>query len=295
MKACIILNPASGADDENGGKALPYDPRVEVRRLKKPGDLEATVKAALDDGCDPIIAAGGDGTICGVAGCLVDTDRRLGLLPFGTFNYFARSLGVPEKTDEAMAVALDGEDCKLTVGEINGRLFLNNASLGAYAAILEVREGVYRRWGRSRIAAYWSVILAMISVYRPLTMKITVDGMEQHVRAPMAFVSVSPYQLEEMGLDGVDAIRSGKLALFIPRETLRLKLLWRAIRIFFRGARRGEDYTLITGREIVIETRRSDRLVARDGERERMAGPYVFRIREDALTVKVPRSEADAA
>lgn len=289
-KACIIYNPSSGVN-EAGRMADPgrKDPRVEVRQLAKPRDLLAVTKQAISDGCNPIIAAGGDGTICGVAEQLVDTDRTLGILPAGTFNYFARSLGLPEEPEAALEVALDGADRSLTVGEINGRIFLNNASLGAYAAILQVREGVYSRWGRSRLAAYWSVILAMVSVYRPLAMKVTIDGEERILRAPMAFVSVSPYQIEEMGLDGADAVRAGKMALYIPRDTKRLRLLWRAIRIFFRGARRHQDYLLLTGEEIVIETRRNKRLVARDGERDKMPGPYRFRVRKDALTVKVPK------
>jgi diacylglycerol kinase family enzyme len=289
-KACIILNPSSGSDDTGIDDVPSGDARFVVRQLRKPGELDAVVRQALKDGHDPIIAAGGDGTVCGVASLLVDTDRRLGVLPFGTFNYFARRLGIPEDPGEALSVALDGRDRPLTVGEVNGLSFLNNASLGAYAAILQVREGVYSRWGRSRLAAYWSVILAMVSVYRPLTMKVTVDGEVHRLRAPMAFVSISPYQLDEMGLEGGEAIEDGKLALFIPHDTARLRLLWRAMRVFFRGARRHQDYLLLTGEEIVIETRQGKRLVARDGERERMAGPYRFRIRKDALRVRVPNN-----
>lgn len=296
QKACIILNPGSGAKNGAGEHAsILKDPRVEVLRFGEGLDLPTLVQQAIEKGCDPIIAAGGDGTISGVAGEVAGSGRRLGILPFGTFNYLARSLGIPDEPDEALSVALESTEQTLTIGRVNDRIFLNNASIGAYAAILEVREDVYKRWGRSRLAAYWSVILAMISVYRPLSMKITVDGAEHTLRAPMAFVSVSEYQLDELGLDGVEAVREGKLALFIPRDTSRLKLLWRAIRIFFRGARRHQDYLLLTGEDILIETRRDKRLVARDGERERMSGPYRFQICRDALTVKVPGTAREAA
>ena len=50
----------------------------------------------------------------------------------------------------------------VNVGEVNGRIFLNNASLGTYAGILETRERVYSRWGRSQFAAYWSVLLTLL-------------------------------------------------------------------------------------------------------------------------------------
>jgi diacylglycerol kinase family enzyme len=295
-KACIILNPASGQrGDRRDETPLRREKRVEIRELSEPGDLQSMVEKAISDGCDPIIAAGGDGTISGIAGVLAGTGRRLGILPFGTFNYFARRLGIPDDPGDALRCALDGAETPLTIGVVNDRVFLNNASLGAYALILQVREGVYSRWGRSRLAAYWSVILAMISVYRPMNMTVTVDGQVQQLRAPMAFVSVSPFQLEEMGLDGAEAVRAGKLALLVPRDTARLKLLWRALRVFFRGARRHEDYLLLTGEEIVIETPGATRLVARDGEREKVSGPYRFRIRKDALSVKVPESRVAVA
>lgn len=291
---CVILNPASGkkhqAADGPADSRLASNPRIALRQLAKPTDLADTVSQAIADGFTTIVAAGGDGTIGGVASALMGTGVKLGILPRGTFNFLARSLAIPDDSDAALAVALDGADKPLTVGEVNGKLFLNNASLGAYAAVLDVREGVYRRWGRSRLAAYWSVILAMLTVYRPLRMKITVDGTLHDIRTPMAFIAISAYQLEQYDFDGIDAVRDGKLAIIVAPQSGRLVLLWRAFKILIGGVRRGQDYVLYTGEEITVETQRSNRLVARDGERERMAGPYRFRAIKDALVVKVPRA-----
>lgn len=297
--ACVIVNPASGK-----GKAR-AQPRLDPDRLAQRGvtpielksgkDIPAAVKRALEAGHDPIIAAGGDGTICGVAEALAGQGRRLALMPLGTFNYFARSLDIPGEEAAALEVALEGAEQPLSVGEVNGRVFLNNASIGAYAAVLEVRENVYRDWGRSRLAAYWSVIKAMAVLYRSLKMKITVDGEVHHIRSPVAFVAIRAYQLREFELAGAEAVEQGEMALLVARSSGRLGLLWRAIRIFFKGARLNEDYVLYTGKEIDIETSRSNRLVARDGERERMKGPYHFRLRPEALTVKVPPAGERAA
>jgi len=293
---CVIFNPSSGKKKNDARRPellrlIEDDPRVALCQLDRPQDLEREVKRASAEGFSTVIAAGGDGTISGVAGALVGNGARLGIVPMGTFNFLARSLDIPEGPAEAMAVALDGADAPLDVGEVNGRIFLNNASLGAYAAVLDVREGVYKRWGRSRIAAYWSVVLAMLTLYRPLSMRITIDGTEVMVKSPMAFIASSAYQLEQYDFEGTDAIRDGKLALFVAPDTGRLALLWKAVKILFGGVRRGADYRLFTGREIVIETRRARSLVARDGERERMAGPYRFRLLRDAVTVKVPHGQ----
>ena len=77
---------------------------------------------------------GGDGTVAAVASRLVDTDRRLGILPLGTLNYVARGLGIPTEIPDAIRVLLEGREGRVDVGDVNGRVFLNNASLGAYAA-----------------------------------------------------------------------------------------------------------------------------------------------------------------
>lgn len=292
------MNPKSGAGSERGEDHLTAHALrargLDVVELHSPADLSRAVAEAIDKGCDPIIAAGGDGTVCGVTEAIIGKGPRLGIIPMGTFNYFARALGIPEDPGAALEVALSGEDAPLSVGEINGRTFLNNASLGAYTAVLQVREETYKSWGRSRLAAYWSVIAAMATLYRSLKMKITVDGEVHHVRSPVAFVAIRAYQLAEFDLEGVDDIEDGKMALLIARDTGRLMLLWRAIRIFYRGARRGRDYILFSGSEIDIECR-SDRLVARDGERERMPGPYRFRLLHNAVTVRVSPSRALAA
>ena len=291
QKPCVILNPKSGHGSEGDrlSQTLEILDRrgVEVFQLNAPGELTGTVEKAVEQGYEPIIAAGGDGTICGVADALCGKGVRMGVLPHGTFNYFARSFNIPEDIEEALDVALHGKDAPLSVGDINGKTFLNNASIGAYAAVLAVREDIYKQWGRSRLAAYWSVLVAMATLYRSLKMKITVDGEVHNLRSPVAFAAIRAYQLDEFDLDGISAVKDGKMAMLVARDSGRMKLLWHAIRIFFRGARRGEDYILLTGREIDIETN-ATRRVARDGERENMKGPFKFRMHNDAITIRVP-------
>lgn len=295
--ALVIFNSASGKkgqspESKRASELFKENPRLELRVPDRPSAVTSEVGKAVEDGFSTIVAAGGDGTIGAVVSALISTEAKLGIVPMGTFNFFARRLGIPEDPAEAIAVVLDGADAPLSVGEVNGHVFLNNASLGAYAAVLDVREGVYRRWGRSRLAAYWSVIVAMLTIYRPLSMKIMVDGQVHQVRSPMAFVASSAYQLEQYEFDGVDAVRDGKLALLLAPNSGRLLLLWRAVKILFGGVRRGTDYQLLVGEDIRIETGRTHALVARDGEKQTMEGPYHFYIRRNALTVKVPRNTA---
>lgn len=291
--ACVIFNPRSGSREKQGAwnAALEGRDDIEVWRISSPDELEATVERALKAGFDPIIAAGGDGTISAIAGQLAGAEVALGVVPMGTFNYFARSLGLPDDPAAALEVALGGAERRISVGEVNGRVFLNNASLGAYAAILQVREGIYERWGRSRFAAYWSVIVAMSTIYRRLRMRITVDGETHVLRSPMVFVSMSGYQLQEFDLDGIDEVEKGRLVAFVAHDAGRIGLFWRALKVFFRGARQKVDYRMFCGEEIFIETARDVRTVAHDGEKERMRGPFRLRVLKDALRVRVPEGE----
>ncbi|SHE88229.1 Diacylglycerol kinase family enzyme [Loktanella atrilutea] len=291
---CVLFNPSSGKKkDDPVAEALlermRNDNRIDLRMIDNPAHLDMMVSQAVDDGFSIVVAAGGDGTIAGVTSGLLDSDVVLGVLPMGTFNFVARGLGIPEDPDAALDVLFDGTPAPLTLGDVNGKIFLNNASLGAYATVLDVREGVYKRWGRSRIAAYWSVIKAMLTLYRNLTMTITVDGKTQTVRAPMAFIASSAYQLEQYEFEGADDVRNGKLALILAPHSNRLQLLWKSVKILFGGIHRGDDYILHAGEEITIDTKRGRTLIARDGENERMSGPYRFHVRRDAIRVMVPK------
>lgn len=290
---CILLNPGSGKKKRavlaSIDAAMDRHPgRFELRVLKKGQDIAAAAQAAVDDGFPVLAAAGGDGTIAAVAGVVHGAGRTLGLLPSGTFNFFARGLDVPEETDAALDLLARGPTRAMPVAEVNGKLFLNNASLGLYPAILAVREGTYRRWGRSRLAAHWSMIVTFVRFHRPLALRVVIDGEEVRRRTPIAFVARSAFQLDFYGLDGVEAVRSGGFALFLAPEQSRWALFRFALRLAWGAAEAGRDYDVFTGQSIDIETAARRRLVARDGEREKMTSPFRFRIRPTDLTVIAP-------
>lgn len=261
---------------------------VTIAQLTPGKDITAQAAQGVAEGYGTIVAAGGDGTISGVCAALSGTPVRLGVVPLGTFNFFARSLDIPQDPEAAWDIISAGHVRTVSIGEINGQRFINNASIGAYATVLRVRESVYDRWGRSRLTAYWSVIKAMLMLYRSLRMRITVDGVTHDLRSPMAFAAVRPYQLEEYGLPGAEVIRNGELVVYLAPGGGRLNLLWTALKVLRRNVQRNEDYTMFSGREIVIETFRRKRLVAWDGERSRMNDPFHIRILQDDLSVIVP-------
>ncbi len=297
--AVVLLNLGSGAGKEDGvpaelQKALDAHPgKFELRTIEGGDDIEREVKRAMADGFGTIVAAGGDGTICAVASHVTGTDHILGVIPQGTFNYFSRGLGIPEDPAEAVNLIAVGDHHAISVGEVNGQIFLNNASLGVYPAILRQRETIYKRWGRSRIAAHWSVIKTFFGFTRRLKMEVKVDGKSIRTKTPLVFVARSAFQLEQFGLDGADCVRRGQFALLLAPDTGRWALMMLALRLAVHNMRMGKDVELICGDEIVITPRQKKMLLARDGEREAMAAPFHFKMRKGALKLIAPAGEVE--
>lgn len=300
-RLCIVMNPASGKqgtpDLDQAVRAFARDhaDRIELRELAKGQSPVEAAARAVDEGFGTIVAAGGDGTIGGVAAAVHGSGADMGVLPMGTFNYFARGLDIPLDIEAALALLLEGTPHPVTVAEVNGKLFLNNTSLGIYPAILAKRESVYRRWGRSRLAAYWSVILTLAGFRRARTLLVTVDGITRRRRTPLIFVAHSAYQLEEFGLDGAETVRRGRFAVFLAPDVGRWGLVKHAVLLMGRSMTKHRDFEMFEGEEIEIEAAPSRLLVARDGERERMETPICIRRCADPLPVIVPRDTPRSA
>lgn len=154
----VLLNAGSGASEKEEIRARVAE-GLERRggsarvTLLRGDELVAAARDAVRAGRVPV-AASGDGTMAAVAAAVAGTDVPMGILPLGTFNYFARSLGVPLELDEALDALCSGTVRRVAFGEVNGRLFLNNASVGIYPKVLDERESTFERYGRSRLVAY---------------------------------------------------------------------------------------------------------------------------------------------
>ncbi|MEO8243501.1 MAG: diacylglycerol kinase family protein [bacterium] len=294
---CIIMNAGSGQQDAGLGPEkieaafVDLGAACTVKLIDDGATIEAETRNALNEGYKKIVAAGGDGTICAVASAIRGSAAAMGILPLGTFNYVARSLDVPTDVAAAAKVIVQAKSRTMRIATLNDSVFLNNASLGAYPAILETREGIYKRWGRSRPAAYWAVIKTLGTVRPPLRLRITADGKTRDVRSPLVFVVNNAYQLRQMGVEGADLIEDGKMVVFIAPDATRIEMIRMAAVIAMGMGLPERKFEVMSGAEILIEgigrrSRRS-RAIARDGEREHLSLPFRLKVIEDALTVLV--------
>ncbi|AXQ95056.1 diacylglycerol kinase [Cereibacter azotoformans] len=291
---CVVMNAGSGkGEDADRVRAAFEAQQVPVHlELVEDGSRLASVAAeAVNRGFGTIVAAGGDGTICAVAAAMAGSGRRMGILPLGTFNYFARSLLLPQELEAAVAVICAGRTAPIRIATVNDEVFLNNASLGVYPAILETREEIYKRWGRSRALAYWSVLKVLARMGRPLRLRVRAGGEERVVRSPLVFVVNNAFQLEQMNLDGAERVAAGDLVVFIAPNTGRLGMFRNAVALALGYASVDQNYMMMSGPHVEIDLPQGHRRVwhvARDGERERMVPPFDLRAIEGALEVTVP-------
>ena len=95
------------------------------------------VREALRKGTFAVVAAGGDGTVSAVASGLVGSKTPLGVVPVGTLNHFAKDMHIPLDAEGAVQTIAAGRIRAVDVGEVNGRVFVNNSSLGLYASFVK--------------------------------------------------------------------------------------------------------------------------------------------------------------
>lgn len=251
--------------------------------------LEAAVRRALDSGPDIVVAGGGDGTISTVAERLAGTGTALGILPLGTLNHFAKDLGIPLDLADAVRTIVAGRQVQVDMGEVNGRLFLNNASLGIYPALVSEREQHqargYRKWTALAIAAW-----TMWRRYRRVRVAIHTGSELRVIHTPFVFVGNNAYDFTTRRPGGRGRLDAGTLHLAVAPGMSR-KTMARALALALTGRFSPDQHldTWFAPRLAVSAWRRSVRL-ALDGELVRLTTPLQFRIRPRVLRVCVPSS-----
>ena len=144
----VVVNPGSGAGSapelvDHLAAALPS---AEIRCCDQTDDLVETLTAAAS-GCRALGVVGGDGSVNGAARVALDAGVPLAVFPGGTLNHFARDLGL-DSVDDAIEAVRDGQVVAIDVATIADRTFVNNASVGAYSALVDERERLEARWGK---------------------------------------------------------------------------------------------------------------------------------------------------
>ena len=289
MTIAVVLNGRSGSGAAAASvrriRELCDEAGREVRITTASGKgIERAARATVEEGCELLVAGGGDGTIGTVAGIAAEAGLPFGVLPLGTRNHFARDLGLPLDLDGAMRVILAGATRTVDLGEVNGRVFINNSSIGVYPRLVRMRERL-RKYGLAKwTAALWA-LLAVLRRHPFMAVRITADGEAMVRRTPFVFIGNNEYRMEGLAAARRESLSDGVLALYVMNASGRRSLLWLGWQILRgRTADLGELERFSVA-EAEIELRRSATHVALDGELLIVRGTLRYEALPGALQV----------
>ena len=285
-----IINVAAGTADA-ARDALAESEAFDVHEVE-PDAIADTVKRLVRDGARRVLVAGGDGTIATAAAALIDSPAELAVLPGGTLNHFARDHGISTVAAEAVALASQDVCRGVDVGMVNGRIFLNTSSVGAYVRFVRVRERLERRLGyrlASTVAAF-NILLTL----RHMAVQVMVDGKTRIYRTPLVFIGVGERELQLPSLG--QRIPDGKrgLHVMVPRGRSRARLLALGLAAVARGidtVSRTPEFDSFVVDELHIDMNGTG-AVAVDGEIVHLATPLEYRLERDALSLVCPPRES---
>lgn len=255
-------------------------------RLLAHGDLRAAMDEALASKPDAVMVAGGDGTINAAASRLAGTGIPLGVLPMGTYNHFAKDLGLPLEITDAIKLIATGKIKAIDLGEVNGRIFINNSSLGAYTDLVEARENTLASLPK-RFANFLA-FLKVLKRWPLINVKLEFDGQCIIRTTPFVFVGNNEYTMNLFKVSLRSALDGGALWIYTVKTTSfigLLRLFWRSIINRLEQSRNFESYA---AKEFKVIPYRNHVRVALDGEVVRMETPLHYRIRPRDLLVFVP-------
>jgi diacylglycerol kinase family enzyme len=274
----LFVNPRSG-----DGKATRAGLADEARErgidvtVLRPGDsLAALVAEAVADGADALGIAGGDGSLAVGAAAALARGIPFVCVPAGTRNHFALDVGV-DRTDlvGSLDAFVDGVERRIDVGEVNGRLFLNNVSLGIYGAA--VQQATYRDAKARTLLATAAEVLGPSAAAPEL--ELADDLARPHRNPAVVLVSNNPYALEPPHAPGtrpaLDGGRLGIVVLETPRVDRSPGQTWTATQL-----------------EVIAPTSVHAGV---DGEAVELDPPLRFVIRPAALRVRISSSHARAS
>lgn len=295
MNLTLVLNKNAGtlrnkdadrvaADLADILRTAGHDVEVEIHSGREA--VAAVERICRAKACDAVIIAGGDGTVSAAAAAAAESGQALGVVPLGTMNLFARSLGMPLDMNEAVEALATAKPVGVDIGSVNGRFFTHHVTLGLHPRMIRVRERL--RYG-SRLGKIWASLQAWwMVVKRPprLSVRIRADGVEFSRRTTAILVSNNP--LGEGHLPYADDLQRGELGLYVATSRRWRDLLELAARVTFGEIAETPLLDRRRAREVEISLARRVINVSIDGEIVSLEPPLRLRVHHAGLTVLKP-------
>lgn len=292
MTYVVLLNRRSGSSpDEPALRAALEQAGIAADIVTVPSAMGGGSVDHLAAGYDVLVAAGGDGTVSTVASAAARMGRTFGVLPCGTLNHFARDAGIPLNLDAAAALLAAGTTRALDAGDVNGHVFINNASMGAYPRMVWTRNKARER-GWPRLIAMPLAVAHTWFELRSDTVRLTVDGREMVRRTPFLFVGNGEYDVTGTDIGTRPVLTDGKLSLYMAPKFGRRDAVLLPLRIMLHTLERHERFESLQAEAITVDTPRTRVTLALDGELRMFESPLTFTVRRGVLRTILPEPAA---
>jgi YegS/Rv2252/BmrU family lipid kinase len=291
-KGIVFLNPSSGVKhppaEPTALESAMRDAGLEIVPVQKDLDVTQIIRDRISQGVNLVIAAGGDGTINHVIQAIVNTDVRLAVLPLGTYNHFARDLGIPLDWRSALEVALTGTTQQIDTARVNERFFVNNLSIGLYPGFVARREERgrdYPRW-KARLYAFY----VTLRKYPHVTIAVEAESHYAVIRTQVFMVSNNSYDLSRLGVQAPRSTMSeGRLSVYWLPHVPRTQLMKFAGRYLAGLVRQTPGFRSFRTTHLKVQSRHGHLEVGIDGEVSTLNTPLTITSVPQSLLVKVPR------
>jgi diacylglycerol kinase family enzyme len=289
-RASIFVNASSGWDSKQEAPQLLQrlfeedGVATEIQYVQKGVNLAELSRQAVAGGSNIIVAGGGDGTLSATASGVVGTDAAFGVLPVGTLNHFARDLNIPLDMERAAKVVLAGHTTEVDVGEVNGRIFLNNSILGLYPIYRFLRAAEERRGWGSRM----SFLLGIAEIFRrfpSLKVRMFVNGQQIERNTPYILIANNEHAMEGYNLGRRESITEGKLYIYVMKRRGRWGLVHLLLRLLIGRFHGRDEFEIFSAGEAWVETKGKRIGVALDGEVMILQSPLHYRMLPRSLNV----------
>jgi diacylglycerol kinase family enzyme len=303
VKATVLLNASAGSSAVSETSVMVSRVReafarthleTEISAISHEG-LPAAARRAVASHADVLVLGGGDGTLSAGAAALAGNRKPLGILPLGSFNHFAKDVGIPLDLDEAVATIERGHVTEVDVGAVNDRVFLNNSSIGLYPSAVAQREELRHQHGGGKWPAMLNACVDVFRRFPLLDVTLQADDRAVSLTTPFVFVGNNRYEMSLFSLGKRASLQDGELSVYLTRNAGRMGLLRLAFRALLGRLEQDRDFRSVMLPEVEIRTRRHALRVSLDGEVARMASPLRYTIRPRALRVLTPVPEAASA
>jgi diacylglycerol kinase family enzyme len=296
MNLCAILNASAGS---LVGKALDETvaavregfaatgATIEIR-TPEAKDLTATLEKTAGENWDAIIIGGGDGTIATAADICAKHGMALGVLPLGTMNMLARDLTVPLTVKDAIAALATGEIRNIDMAEVNGEIFLCNATFGLVPMVGSEREAQRGKPLIPTVIGMGKQVFKAVYHWPGFHFQIDYDGQHLKVVTRLLTIANNAYADGGKGFLSRPRLDAGKLTMYVSRHSSRLGFMWFSVGLLLRFWQHNKHLEMIDAEHITIRSRHRHLVVCADGENKRLAVPLEFRIRPGALKVLAP-------